>query len=167
MNLKIGDKYDSSRSINGKSRAQGKNLSSIRSHRRQHSGAGEKIVEVEVSASVKEYYRPLANGYGTVWNSGSMPFIDENGNFVIEGPAKIITSITRIEEVENTDNYSDADKNMKVNFEEVVCMEKSNISKDSIYGPSVTFFPVSENWKEKIVDGSFALVSNKIYDTTL
>ena len=31
-----------------------------------------------------------------------MPFIDENGNFVIEGPAKIITSITRIEEVENT-----------------------------------------------------------------
>ena len=129
--------------------------------------AGEKIVEVEVSASVKEYYRPLGNGYGTVWNSGSMPFIDENGSFVIEGPAKIITSITRIEEVENTDNYSDADKNMKVNFEEVVCMEKSNISKDSIYGSSVTFFPVSENWKEEIIDGSFALVSDQIYDTTL
>ena len=94
-----------------------------------------------------------------------MPFIDENGNFVIEGPAKIITSITRIEEVENTDNYSDADKNMKVNFEEVVCMEKSNISKDSIYGSSVTFFPVSENWTEeryllKYVIQSFA---NKLY----
>ena len=46
-------------------------------------------------------------------------------------------------------------------------MEKSHIVKNSIYGPSVTFFPVSENWDEEIVDGSFALVSNKIYDTTL
>ena len=42
---------------------------------------------------------------------------------------------------------------MKVNFEEVVCMEKSNISKNSIYGPSVTFFPVSENWEKEIIDG--------------
>ena len=126
---------------------------------------GGKVVSVKVHES----------GYGTMWSkSEANPYFeaDENGKLHLSqdllGPVKVITSITRIEKVDSTsNNFNDADKNMRVNFEDVICIEKGTTTVDSVYGTSVTFLPISDNWSLTTVNGSLALVSDVISDTSL
>ncbi|MBR3617951.1 MAG: hypothetical protein IKN46_04675 [Acholeplasmatales bacterium] len=104
---------------------------------------------------------PLEDGYGTVFTEGHA-FIDETGAFTLEGPAKVITSITRIEATSAQDPYliyGDADKNMKVSIVDVAfATEVVGDEKVSVYGSSITFMPVDETaWTGVLENGVFQL----------
>lgn len=120
-------------------------------------------------------------GYGTVWTAGA-PFILEDGTFTLEGPSEIITSITRIETVDANENhvfdettYEDKDGNFRVNVESVSIqtilhyagVEGDDTDTTSVYGSSISFIPQGDNWEEKVIDGSYAYVSDAVYDSSL
>ena len=125
-------------------------------------------------------------GYGTYWPNtyeqgnaisdlGDNPaFINENGEFIIRGPKRIITAITRIEQTEFDNNtYTDEEGNMKVSFTEVICQENGDQSKDSVYGASVSFLPLTEGWEavgeldHDPESGAPYLNCTEIYDNSL
>lgn len=115
----------------------------------------------------------LKNGYGTVW-TGANAFISETGEFIMDGPQKVITAITRLERVQQTDNYHDEDMNMKVSVVDVAFTTKSNISDKfgwNIYGSSVSFIPFDTNvWGEgtAVYEGAVALVNeSSISDSSI
>ena len=126
----------------------------------------ENVKTITLSNGQVVYAKQHADGHGTYWGNGTLPYIDENGEFVLMGPVKVITSISRIDKVDA--NYSDTDKNMKITFEEVICVEKT-AEADSVYGNSVAFLPVSENWNTDngVIEGSFAIIGDAVYDKTL
>lgn len=103
----------------------------------------------------------LADGYGTVYTSGEA-FIDHDGNFVMDGPATVITSITRLEAtsaVSPYNSYGDEDRNMKVSTIDIA-FESANATVDNIYGTSVSFIPVEEeSWIGSVVDGVYQLTN--------
>lgn len=121
------------------------------------------------------------NGYGSYWKNpitsqndwGTDPaFIDEDGTFSLVGPQKVITAITRVEKTQNSSDYTDEDRNMKVTLVDVICQESSNIKGSSkyVYNSSVTFLPLtSDSWDVNFttINGSQALVCDDIYDNSL
>ena len=102
----------------------------------------------------------LTSGYGTVYTDGAAFIAD--GEFVAEGPAKVITSITRIDATTAQSPYGvygDEDTNMKVSIVDVVfSTEVTNEIPANVYSSSVTFMPVDENsWDGNIVEGVYTL----------
>ena len=135
---------------------------------------------VEINGTTR-YFKKYESGYGSFFKVEpssddenaplDTPFIDEDGNFIQVGPQKIITSITRIERTsaaENGSSYSDLDKNMKINLLDVV-VTMINDEKESVYGSSVTFIPVSSSWDISTFEGSVAIVSteNEPWENTI
>ena len=102
-------------------------------------------------------------------------------NNPLEGPQKVITSITNLEYDKNsTDTYYDSDSNLKVSFLEAQYMTKSASrvptiqDGDSVYGSSVSFINHQEdNWEWKsvgLVDEKIKeqmLVSETLWDSSL
>lgn len=127
------------------------------------------------SNGVTRYFKKYQSGYGTYWdfaNAGD-PFIDSsNGSFIQNGPQKVITNIARIDPINANDNslYQDFDKNMKVSILDVV-VSVLNDEPDSVYGSSVSFIPINEDWQgvDQVVkkNGTVAFISEKIYENTL
>ena len=117
-------------------------------------------------------YNNPKSGYGTAW-TGTNAFINDEGEFIMEGPQKVITAITRLERVQQTDNYHDEDMNMKVSVVDVAFTTKSNVSENfgwNIYGSSVSFIPFDTDvWGEGTTfEGAVALVnSNSISDSSI
>ena len=104
----------------------------------------------------------LPNGYGSVYTGGEA-FIDADGKFTVEGPQTVITSITRLEATSAQapfGAYSDSDHNMKVSYVDIV-FESANLDDSSVYGTSVTFLPVSDEWLQGDVDGVFQLTNSE------
>ena len=124
---------------------------------------------VEVNGN-KRYFKKYESGYGSLYEvvgeNGSTPFIDEEGNFIVEGPQKVITTIARLEATDVTSTYTDLDKNMKISLLDVV-VNMENDEKDSVYGSSITFIPISDDWSNGTEDGAAALISDKVYENTL
>lgn len=126
------------------------------------------MARVKDEKGVQHYFKRYNNGYGTYWNDQNNPFI-ENGEFIQEGPQKIITAVSRIERTANTpdDNtYQDFDKNMKISLLDVI-VTMENDEPNSVYGSSITFIPINNEWKTETKNGTVALVSETIYDNTL
>jgi hypothetical protein len=148
------------------------------------STSGELISPVKITDAkgIDKYYMPHFSGYGTYFqanlddngNLSDMPFIDENGNFVQEGPQRVITAIARIEPTnanelqQNQLIYKDLDKNMKISLLDVV-VTMVNDEKESVYGSSITFIPYDVSaWDlDGLIDGSRAAVSTDVYENTL
>ena len=103
----------------------------------------------------------LADGYGSVYTSGEA-FIDAEGNFITEGPATVITSITRLEAttaVSPYGAYGDSDHNMKVSTVDVTFESDSEVT-DNIYGTSVSFIPVDGNaWVGSVENGIYQIAN--------
>ena len=105
----------------------------------------------------------LPNGRGSIFTRGKA-FINEDGEFVSDGPEVVITAISRIEGQTNGasgwDVYGDVDKNMKVSSTEVV-VETNNADTSSVYGSSVSFIPVdTANWIYSEEDGIYQYTNN-------
>lgn len=120
---------------------------------------------------VTKYFKKYKSGCGSFYDetANGDPFIDENGQFIQKGPQKVITSITRIERTtaaDYTSSYSDLDKNMKINLLDVV-VTMVNDEKESVYGSSVTFIPVSQEWSPTGYNGAAALISEEVYENTI
>ena len=119
-----------------------------------------------------------SNGYGTYWENPQMKdvpygdrpaFIDAKGEFSLIGPEKVITSITRLERSAADQDYTDIDKNMKVTVVSVNCQEAGN-EPVSVYGSSVSFLPVSEEWDKgtsMYYNGSPAFICTNATDNSL
>ena len=129
-------------------------------------------VEITVN-DVNKYYLKHENGYGTYFEATdettmeNTPFIDPDGNFTQEGPQKVITSIARLESTQAQSIYTDLDKNMKISILDVV-VTMINDEVDSVYGSSVTFIPVSDDWQlDTTYNGTAAAISETIYENTL
>lgn len=130
---------------------------------------------VEVNG-INKYYKAYENGYGTMFKitettDGALSdtvFINEDGEFVQQGPQRVITSIARIEPTQANSVYTDLDKNMKISILDVV-VTMINDEEDSVYGSSVTFIPINdEYWDvESSKNGAAAVVSSTIYENTL
>ena len=129
---------------------------------------------IEVNGITK-YYKAYNNGYGTMYKvtettEGELSdtiFIDDDGKFVQQGPQRVITSIARIEPTQANSVYTDLDKNMKISILDVI-VSMENDEKESVYGSSVTFIPVSDDWNtEYSKNGASAAVSTTIYENTL
>jgi len=104
----------------------------------------------------------LGSGYGSVFN-GNEAFITSDGEFIADGPAVVITAITRLEATNANqakhDVYEDTDKNMKVSSVDVV-FNSATADKTSVYGSSVTFMPIDEeSWVKTNEDGVYKLVN--------
>jgi len=136
--------------------------------------SADNAVEVEIDG-VAKYFKKYDSGYGSVYNVvaenddtlSSYPFIDAEGNFVQEGPQKVITSIARLEATSSTSVYTDLDKNMKISLVDVV-VTMVNHEDESVYGSSVTFIPVSDSWSlDDMKNGTAAAISETIYENTL
>lgn len=132
----------------------------------------ENATAVEIGETTR-YFKAYENGYGTRYtvseNDGELStdvFIDEEGNFVQEGPQKVITSIARIEPTQANSVYTDLDKNMKVTLLDVIVTMINN-EENSVYGSSVTFIPVADEWESTSKQGASALVSAKVYENTI
>jgi len=132
----------------------------------------EGAVTVEIN-DVPHYFKAYENGYGTMYKVSAIEggvdkdiFIDADGKFVQEGPQKVITAIARIEPTQANSVYTDLDKNMKVTLLDVV-VTMINDEENSVYGSSVTFIPVAEEWNSTSKQGAFAYVSADIYENTL
>lgn len=109
-------------------------------------------------------------------------FFDKDNAFTnkkdpLNGPAKVITSLSRITKVDET-TYTDEDSDIKPSFLSVNPVTKSkfvnkNIKGDSVYGSSVSFIDyIDDNWEYKLVDikgyTQYALVNSKAqYDDSL
>lgn len=129
---------------------------------------------VEVNG-INKYYKAYDNGYGTMFKVtettegglSDMIFIDEDGQFTQVGPQKVITSIARIEPTQANSVYTDLDKNMKISILDVV-VTMVNDERDSVYGASVTFIPISDDWNtEYSKNGAAAAISTTIFENTL
>lgn len=129
----------------------------------------EEVVDVEVNG-VQRHFKQFKNGYGTVWEDETSPFVDEDGKFIQEGPQRIITNVSRIEPTDTTTIYTDADKNMKVSILDVV-VSVINEEPNSVYGSSISFIPVSTDWEgtDNTVkkNGAVAFTCDKIFENTL
>lgn len=104
----------------------------------------------------------LTDGYGTFYSKAGA-FIDDAGKFVSDGPATVITAITRLEVTSAAQApygaYSDADMNMKVSTVDIV-FNSATADKTSVYGSSVTFMPVDDAcWTSEIDNGVYTLVN--------
>lgn len=116
---------------------------------------------VKLGAKAEDAEEPYQSGYGTVYKDGEA-FIEDD-EFITEGPAKVITSITRLEATSAYDNgysiYGDADKNMKVSIVDVTfSTEVVGDEKVNVYGSSVTFMPIDDNaWTDVVENGVFQL----------
>ena len=132
--------------------------------------------ETGIVTSFKKY----TDGYGTVWTKDQAFIV--NGAFEFAGPSEIITSVARIEAVAANATpdhaYTDADNNLRVNTDTVtiqtiarypgsVAVEGDNTDTTAVYGSSISFIPVTENWERTTRDGSYALVSDNISDASL
>ena len=122
---------------------------------------------------VTRYFKKYESGYGSLYEVAATdgenppsPFIDENDQFIQEGPQRVITSIARLEPTDVTSTYTDLDKNMKISLLDVVVNMENN-ENDSVYGSSVTFIPVSDDWSNGTEDGAAALISTEVYENTL
>ena len=125
----------------------------------------------------------IKDGFGTGWTKGNAfeditP--DNNEQNLIAGPEKVITSISKIEPTNDSQVYTDSDKNLKVAFLDVqyttdnVYTNKTIKDGDSVYGTSVTFIDHDDdNWswttEFELVDGvkEAALVCTEYYDRSL
>lgn len=114
------------------------------------------------------------NGYGTVWTSETSPFINASGEFIMEGPQEVITSITRIKKVESSSNdenivFSDSDLNMKVTTVDVEFSTDLSVSnEENVYGTSMSFIPMdSTNWRSDNSEGVDALISETVWDSSI
>jgi len=122
-------------------------------------GAPDSTVNIECGDNADEFntilkklnaageFGNLTDGYGSVYTSGNA-FIDEDGKFTSEGPATVITSITRLEATSANSPYGvygDADNNMKVSLFNVTSESvKNDVETNTVYGSSVTFIPVDD-----------------------
>ena len=121
---------------------------------------------------------------GTYYSGGNAFSCDDISNgSLLEGPQKVITSITNLEydtTASDEKTYMDLDSNLKVSFLEVQYMTASSSrvptiqDGDSVYGSSVSFINYQEanwNWEEAgLVDENiqeYMLVSNKPWDSSL
>ena len=128
----------------------------------------------------------LAQGQGTSWSTTDGFAFEEaktqdgdadtggNVNMGIRGPERVITNLTFIEPTEEKDHYTDIDNNIKVSFLDVQVETKSEVSKQSVYGTSVSFIDYDENnwtWETdfQLIDGinQAALVCRDYWDHTL
>ena len=120
----------------------------------------------------------LEDGYGTYYNGDA--FIDEESP--LDGPEKVITSISRLEGgySEDYDIFTDVDENLKVNFMDVEIITNTkfvnggNIGENSVYGTSVSFIDYNENnWEfvdDQVINGVYgtpALISKNYSDKSL
>ena len=128
--------------------------------------------KVEVNGT-NRYFKKYESGYGSFFevkpsenSTPETPFIDEDGNFTTVGPQKVITSIARLEQTTAASTYTDLDKNMKINLIDVV-VTMINDEKDSVYGSSITFIPVADEWELGAQDGAVALTSTSIYENSI
>ena len=108
-------------------------------------------------------YGILNDGYGSVYKAGAA-FINEEGKFTTEGPATVITSITRLEATSANSPftaYGDADNNMKVSLVNVAFeSEKNPDEQTSVYGSSITFIPVDDtSWAGSYNNGIYEYVN--------
>ena len=115
------------------------------------------------------YFKVVANGDNG--ELSDMPFINESGEFVQEGPQRIITAIARLESTHHGESsdphiYTDLDKNMKISLLDVVVTMENN-EKDSVYGSSVTFIPCDAWDLDGTIGGSRAAISTEVYENTL
>ena len=120
----------------------------------------------------------LEDGYGTYYAGDA--FIDEEEP--LDGPEKVITSISRLEGgySEDYDIFTDVDNNLKVNFLNVdivtntTFVNEGKIGENSVYGTSVSFIDFNDNnWEfvdDKTIDGVYgtpALISKNYCDKSL
>ena len=103
----------------------------------------------------------LGDGYGSVYQAGNA-FID-NGEFTTEGPATVITSITRLEATSATNSngrysvYHDEGNDMKVSTVDISFESNSEVA-PNVYNSSISFIPVDDTaWSSEEVDGVFVL----------
>ena len=126
-------------------------------------------------------------GFGTYWNvetvsedsdSSAQPeYAFENPMNPLAGPEKIITTISRIVRMPNSDkDYTDKEVDLKVSFRNVYTLTKTyskgtNLtSAESVYGSSVTFIDRgSWEWDEILLNGipTWALFTSNQYDKSL
>lgn len=131
----------------------------------------EEIHEVEFASGETKHFKLYKKGYGTMWDDESAAFI-EDGEFIQEGPQRIITNVSRIEPTATTNVYTDADKNMKVSILDVV-VSVMNEEPNSVYGSSISFIPVNSGWQgaeagdEVYQNGKIAFTCKNIYENTL
>ena len=144
-------------------------------------GDAESNITIECGSNEAEFWKILAklkakgtgnsvleNGYGSVYTEGN-PFIDADGSFIADGPATVITSITRLEATSaaNAEGkylaYGDEDTNMKVTSIDIVFESENNNSiSNSVYNSSVTFIPaaIQDTWAIVEENGTYQLVNS-------
>ena len=89
----------------------------------------------------------LEDGYGTFFNG--IAFNEEENDNILFGPAKIISSISRLEGGYGFNIFTDIDNNLKVNFIDVATTSDAEFlspdGENSVYGASVTFIDFNDN----------------------
>jgi hypothetical protein len=104
------------------------------------------------------------NGEGTYFTGSA--FIN-NGEFTMEGPQMIVSSITRLEQTDNN-IYSDDDTNMNISFTKVEVSIKSHLSNDkAVYGSSVCFLSKEGYETGNLPNGENAIFAQEAYDISL
>ena len=115
------------------------------------------------------------NGEGTYYTGEA--FIT-GGEFTMQGPQMIISSITRIEKDrhDNTqsqsqsddDTFKDSDTNMNISFTKVEVSIKSHLSNDkAVYGSSVCFLSKTGYEATTLPNGENAIMAQQPYDISL
>lgn len=112
------------------------------------------------------------NGEGTYYTGEA--FIT-GGEFTMQGPQMIISSITRLEKTKFegnqqnvNDTFKDADTNMNISFTNVEVSIKSHLSNDkSVYGSSVCFLSKQGYEVGNLSNGENAIMAQNSYDISL
>lgn len=69
-------------------------------------------------------------------------------NKPLDGPEKIITSISRLENTPINTEYTDIDENMSISMVDVNIEANTETSAKNVYGSSITFIDCGSNWKK-------------------
>lgn len=118
---------------------------------------------------------PIA-GKGTYWpESLGEPFVDVNNP--LNGPVKVITMVSRIEQSGNDEVYTDLEQDMKVTFYNVEPRTKIRFNtpngENAVYGSSVSFINYNDEnweWKESVMINNIstpAFICTEEYDNSL
>lgn len=126
-----------------------------------------KVEVIDEDNNVTYHFKVYKSGFGTYYNNSidGSPFIDAEGKFTFNGPARVITAISRLDEKSDSSTetniiYNEQDKNIKVSIMDVA-VSILNDEPDSVYGNSISFIPLSEGW-DSDQEGSESATS---YDT--
>jgi hypothetical protein len=102
-------------------------------------------------------------------------FINDNKEFTLYGPQRVITGISRLDVTNpgaNNEAWTDTNNNLNVSIIDVTVTatpELVNGPADAIYDSSVTFLPLTNQWNGAInpLTGLYEYTCDYIYDTTL